>query len=389
VVGRLFPLSLEEKAELWVKPTLLFGYRFFEHQQYGGRDGGYTYTTDRHGFVRNDSDPGNKQEVGPKPEGEVRIFVVGGSTVAGYTTPPEHSIPAQLERILNRPDRRPLVRYRVINAGVPAWVSRQEYLFSVLVLGRLEPDVIVALDGYNDFSVSASWGYGIEPGWSKERFVSSGELDTGLHRLLLRWECEQRHLWAIPLLSAFFEECSRLYTMRFAQGILKRWSGTKRWVPPTGDDDQPDVPYGRPLPGPHWIRYVPEAVEYYEENLNALAQFCRSRGMICLVALQPNLAVDGKPLTDEERSYLREMERKHNGVLRKEAAKWWGAASEEFERLSKRCATDEKLQFVNMKDVFLDHNGCMYLSDTVHYTEDGNRVIADVLARWILEQECP
>lgn len=77
------------------------------------------------------------------PSAEVRIVVLGGSTVWG-----RQSIPHHLEKHLER--RHPM-NFDVINAGMPGWYSVNEaaYLSSV-VLPFLEPDYVIVLDGYND-----------------------------------------------------------------------------------------------------------------------------------------------------------------------------------------------------------------------------------------------
>lgn len=81
-----------------------------------------------------------------KPEGEYRVFVLGGSTVFnGY--PIQHSIPGVLEELL-RKNGKP--KARVYNCGVVGHVSGQEMALLLHYLVDLKPDMVVVYDGGND-----------------------------------------------------------------------------------------------------------------------------------------------------------------------------------------------------------------------------------------------
>lgn len=80
----------------------------------------------------------------PLPHGKKRIIVLGGSTVFGTgLRRDEESFVAQLEQILGNTE--------VINAGVDGYHSSQELIYVLTELIDLKPDLIIALDGWNDF----------------------------------------------------------------------------------------------------------------------------------------------------------------------------------------------------------------------------------------------
>lgn len=82
-----------------------------------------------------------------KPPGEIRVLLAGGSTAAGAGAPDGETILDSLQTAFGR--ARPEVR--VINVAQSAFNSSQELAQTCLLLLDLEPDVLVLLDGRNDF----------------------------------------------------------------------------------------------------------------------------------------------------------------------------------------------------------------------------------------------
>lgn len=104
------------------------------------------------GFVPNRSDDTTAIE----PGADVRIFVLGGSTVRGTPHPPEKSIPALVERRLERRHPR---EFNVVNAGVSGWFSVNETAFLTQeILPFFQPDAVIVLDGANDAKRSVRAG---------------------------------------------------------------------------------------------------------------------------------------------------------------------------------------------------------------------------------------
>ncbi len=100
-----------------------------------------------------------------KPAGTFRIFMLGGSTLYGIGSLgagayPEHrtllndeTIPHFLEAGLNEifSDDENVANVEVINAGVTAYHTFQNFLYIYETLYEYDPDLILLFDGHNDF----------------------------------------------------------------------------------------------------------------------------------------------------------------------------------------------------------------------------------------------
>ena len=100
-----------------------------------------------------------------KPDNSVRIFVLGGSALYGIgsrgsRTYPEHrtllndeTIPHFLEIGLNDSlsDSLGNPNIEVINAGVTAYHTFQDFLYVYETLHEYDPDIVLFFDGHNDF----------------------------------------------------------------------------------------------------------------------------------------------------------------------------------------------------------------------------------------------
>ena len=166
--GMPFPSSRVNSELLAVRSPLL-GYRLQPDLETA------FWSTNDLGFRDNEPIPASK------PEGEIRIVVVGGSAAFGQlSSSNEATFTEQLEAQLNQrvadqqsnpgqyqPDMLPFFadqvsvvlarpariqegRYRVINAAVPGYASGNELSLLVQEVFALEPDVTIVLNGYAD-----------------------------------------------------------------------------------------------------------------------------------------------------------------------------------------------------------------------------------------------
>ena len=135
---------------------------YYAYSQYTNED---LIVTDDNGFSADVDDPPVALQ---KPADVYRVIVLGGSTVMGEGSQrPSQNIVGMLrkgvrERALTGPNGK---RVELINAGVDAYTSGQEYLYFVSDLVRFKPDLVVVYDGWNDvdiynkFNVSRSVAY--------------------------------------------------------------------------------------------------------------------------------------------------------------------------------------------------------------------------------------
>ena len=104
------------------------------------------------------------RETGERPEpGVFRILLLGGSVAWGYSAlRDEDTVAAELERYLSsHRERSPVLRDRtieVLNGGVPGYVAWQGALAYSLRHRKLQPRLIVALDGANEYAAAVNTG---------------------------------------------------------------------------------------------------------------------------------------------------------------------------------------------------------------------------------------
>lgn len=89
----------------------------------------------------------------PKPEGEVRVFLVGGSTAECFYLDDDDDLCATAERELNlgAPERRDI---RLYNVGLSGTASDDHVAMVTQRLVHLEPDAILVFCGLNDLTRS-------------------------------------------------------------------------------------------------------------------------------------------------------------------------------------------------------------------------------------------
>ena len=163
-----------KNISLKATPSVSVGYKLLGNQQ------NKYWQINAAGFRDLDALPMNK------PQDEIRIFLLGGSTAFGYGSPNnqatigEHLEQRLQERLaqqqaspkLYKPDLLPFDKakkqkslakpskikpgkYRVINAGVPGYASGNELAQLALQILKYKPDLIVVLDGYYDFMLES------------------------------------------------------------------------------------------------------------------------------------------------------------------------------------------------------------------------------------------
>jgi lysophospholipase L1-like esterase len=113
-----------------------------------GISGRNVFSTNNEGFR-------GAELVAPKPAGELRVFLVGGSTTEGFYLDDDKALHATAQRRLQAlvgPGR----SVRVYNAGKSGDRSYDHVAMIVHRILHLEPDVIVVFAGINDLSASVN-----------------------------------------------------------------------------------------------------------------------------------------------------------------------------------------------------------------------------------------
>ncbi|MEM9271914.1 MAG: SGNH/GDSL hydrolase family protein [Cyanobacteria bacterium P01_F01_bin.143] len=150
-----------------------------------------------------------------KPEDEIRIFILGGSTAFGYgSTSNETAIAEQLEARLQqrlqqqqqtpqlyKPDVLPedpelraealqrtsklkSGKYRVINAAVPGYASGNQLAQLALQVLPYQPDLVIVLDGYEDLILSGEETAAQVPQFNEKFDTRSDYVKVSTNKLL-------------------------------------------------------------------------------------------------------------------------------------------------------------------------------------------------------------
>ena len=217
----------------------------------------------------------------PKPVGTFRIFVLGGSTAAGYPYGANGSFGAFLRQRLARvfPER----RIEIINLGMTGTDS-----FTVLDIARelpaYEPDLLIVYDGHNEFY----GGLGVQ----SRGFLGGFRMTTLVYLRLL-------HSRAFLLLRD-------AYT-RFQALLHPSLQEAPRDVSLESLAQRNEVPYGSPT--------YADALRSFEENLADLRVFCTEHQLPLILASQvsnlrgqspfvsgkdPSLSVEARRKFDED-----------------------------------------------------------------------------------------
>ena len=94
-----------------------------------------------------------------KPENTLRIIIVGGSTTYGIGSDDTNTIPALLQKKLEKNNQTQL--FEVINAGFSGAISPDEVKLIKEKLVDFSPDIVIVYDGFND--IKRYYGESINP----------------------------------------------------------------------------------------------------------------------------------------------------------------------------------------------------------------------------------
>ena len=258
-----------------------------------------------------------------KPQNEIRIFLLGGSTAFGYgSSSNATTIGAQLEQRLqkrlqqqlaspqlykpnllpsdpeerkkyaNKPAKIKPGNYRVINAAVPGYASGNELAQVALEILKYKPDLIIVLDGYVDLMLP-----------SKKKAV---EISQVQQNNVNRSQGSNKLDQFIQLV------INRSYLI---QVIQENWANSRQ------DNNQADFILDESLF--NLIEHLPggeqelqKRVARYIENQKRILELSAAAKIPLIVAIQPEITgrnatqlsdFEGKMATELGRSYIRQV----------------------------------------------------------------------------------
>jgi hypothetical protein len=259
----------------------------------------------------------------PKPEGVYRIFLTGGSVAFGGGAPSNSTtISGFLEQILNDSLSATLGKnIEVVNAACPAWASTQERIWIEQRLSEMQPDLIISFSGNND----VHWG--------------SAGADL-----------------------SFF----RTYWDHFLNKVIDNTYSTN------GRASYPEIVATGTQPTASAL--VARQVAKNVFLVNALATH---QGFRYVYILQPNLPTTGKGLSPQEEARLAEWDKARIQYFRD----CYAAINESMSSLRV-----PGFQYIDGRAIFDQlPAGTPILYDAYHYGDRGNRIVAEAIAKEIIE----
>ena len=285
----------------------------------------------------------------PRTEGVYRILLLGGSTAWGLgASANAATVSGALESILNESNAGRHVR--VMNGAYPGWQSRHELVALMEYFSQFDPDLVIALTGYNDLHVMALGG-NPDLQMRAESQMLADAVDASLKPMgtlqAVRKVVGSLGIWRIVV---YFREMMQ----NNATGVSKVLAYDK------GDSD-------RILPGVA-DRYV------------TMSNYAARHGAHLLIAVQPDIYTTGKSFPPEEQQVRERFTEKYAHIAdvysqyRRDAIGYFSAIT----------AADDNASVMDLAAVFDNSEEPVFL-DECHLNDKGHRMVAESLARTINE----
>lgn len=312
------------------------------------------------GFI--DNGGGTFPDLDRAPEKATRVFVFGGSTVAGFGALSNRAtIPALMERILNDNDGG---NYEVINAGVPGYFSYGELAYLLADVVRYHPDVVVFYNGWNDFAYPV-W----EGGYVDRRQKMRAHPNNHSYAAYLAATFQERRgLGSRVFCHPFF---NRFYTMGLVRKLARYYFDAMVLCGPE------DIAFwgDRILVGPE------EAAASYAHNINNILAAGSGLGLKTVIGLQPSIVHKQRRSADEDRIFVSDSQLAGDGGLGDVGMirRYFATARQALRELSRRYDSQNARVVDPSLSMWRDVGETIYV-DSIHTNDRGNLVIARGLA---------
>lgn len=332
--------------------------------------------TNNFGFIGNDSGDTALEQFPNKDRTTYRVIMLGGSSTAGMGVDSNSkTIAAQLERMVNAELKSLESNYiaiQVLNFGHPASNSSIELAKLSQYLVFLDPDLVINFDGFNDAWSSAFEAnrVGIDLGivnWASVsykyyeclNFSCKGDVSFGVIS------------YALPFSTSLINSFVKIINKNNFQDLVGNYPPylISKFIDQKGD-----------------------TLETLSINYSASAGLACSKNFGFLGILQPHAAEVISTLTKSEREKMKRWEQEYGSFTGglKGYVEGMKSIYDQYEidiqALNDKFLWCNEAQFLSFRDLFSAiHQEDLYV-DNIHYTENGNRHIAERLAPEILQR---
>lgn len=375
------------------------------HPLYGWFVRDTNQSVDRYGFQLNHP----ADETALEEEADLRIFVLGGSTVAGAGTYPSASISAYLERMLQR---RWNLEANVVNAGVGGWASTNQLAFLMHnLVPFFNPDALIVVDGFNDVkrSLSAARKFDKDPGTGLTRSADGYLYDAKIKRYQTQFRALREDpiyvlnqlLYALGVRRFFLPD--HYFTGAFLGALVREEPDLHRTVRHTRkllreSRDQPKQPPLSPerfqtILAQRRCRTPGVNVRPYLQNVRSTVGLAADRDLPVVYALQPTLFGKNHRTHYERKNYQKRVLSAYAsgdvfprfGLPRRTCLDrifrtFFGRARGLFQSPPRRLEERQNVRMVDLSRLFEDRRRTLFIpKDIVHYNPRGNELIAERL----------
>lgn len=359
--------GLDNRGKLMAQPQLSTAYSLVGDQKSD------FWTINAQGFREDEPLPLDK------PNGEIRVFILGSSAAFGRGTPGNqatiaHHLEQQFKARISRqqsspatyrpdvfpffpPSRQKLFglppkikqgNYRVVNVAVPGYTSGNELAQFALEILPYKPDLVILLNGYDDLLLPSNETATRVPNLAEFAQNPDGYFNDHIRRSLqAKLERSALIKTAIALSSPEeVENTSNVLSIR----------------------EQNTVPLAQQLPGND--EELQARVSRYQNNLKQIVALCGSARIPLIVAIQPEITGrSSDKLSPEEQALLQNLGQDYQAKVSNAFPQLITSARQ----LEKAFPSNIKvLDFYNLGDQF----PAPTFTDPVHITEAANQEIA-------------
>ncbi len=321
-----------------------------------------------------------------KKPGTYRILIYGGSAAASFGMDYQKSWWYLMQESLKENNN---LSIEVINFARGAFTSIDDYVNFMREGRQLQPDLVIVYNGWND--IAAFLG---NPGWitkmTGSRLSEIGKNSSEYAKKTVRspvslvrryYKLKEKLEKNISLFYARLESFRtsvfnkiRLLNL-FPEDTLSKYLAAS--APPSFEEimaeDSVSADYIPIYPlYSEKIKKIYSA--YYEKNLDSLARALKEREIPGVFVFQPDLLFTGS-----RRALSKEEEEIGGRLLGNNSGKWREAVKEFYPEgmdIMRRTAGKYGFTFLNMQKAVKNYPGTEIFQDNVHYTAQGNQIIA-------------
>ena len=302
-----------------------------------------------------------------KNDNLIRIIMLGGSSTAGSgSSRLSETISAQLEQMINNnlKNEKSKRSYEVLNFGAGGGYSGAELVKFIQYLIYLEPDIVIALDGFND-----AWNAIFE----KNRI--------GISSPIINWS---------DYSYKYFESMNGMHVKRsstdgmlpfmpFTSLAFNRMYSAVNLV--FSDKETFYNKYPNYILSKEIYKNDPFFAKVLRTNLETFAAVACRSNFTFIGALQPHAYSKEESLTENEIALLNKFEKRYKAAIVNAnnysilMNKAFDQYSKVYSELEKKFSDCESVKFVNLMNAFKEKKQDTYV-DNIHYTPHGNYIIA-------------